>query len=96
MNKELEEAVTFLKKMSKEYRIFGDLDNPDFEDTDKIYNNLDAVLNYIDNSISVEAVKEKILELWQKCPRNSVDEFMITERDYKIEILKEILENEQH
>lgn len=60
MNKELEETIDFLKKMSKEYHIFGDLDNPDFEDTEKIYNNLDIVLNYIDNSISKQKVKDII------------------------------------
>lgn len=57
MNKELEKNITFLKDMIKEYKTFGDLHNPEFEDTEKIYKVLETVLNYIENSIPKEDVR---------------------------------------
>lgn len=47
MNKKLEETVEFLKQMLKEYKMFKDIQNEKFEDTDKIYKHLETVLNYI-------------------------------------------------
>ena len=34
----MEEDINYLDKMVKEYKQFGDLANPEFEDTDRIYN----------------------------------------------------------
>lgn len=48
MNKELEEAINFLEKMLKEYKTFGDLDNPEFEDTEKIYKQIETVLKELE------------------------------------------------
>lgn len=50
MTEEEKEAIKFLEKMSKEYQVFRDLDNPEFEDTEKIYKNINVVL---------EALKKK-------------------------------------
>lgn len=90
MNKELEEAIKLINIMIKtSNNIMSELRVDEVEA-------LNTVLNYINNSIPTEVVKEAILKLWQKCPKNSTDEFMITERDYKIEALQGLLKNEQH
>ena len=33
----IEEDIKFIEEIIKEYKTFGDLHNPDYEDTDKIY-----------------------------------------------------------
>ena len=38
------EDVNFIEEMIKEYRAFGDLYNPDFEDAEKIYKALENIL----------------------------------------------------
>ena len=43
----LEEDIKFIEKMIKEYKTFGDLHNPDFEDTDRIYKALENMLKRI-------------------------------------------------
>lgn len=43
---------------------------------------------YIDR----DKIENKIAELWIKCPKNSINEFMISERNNKIEVLQELLE----
>ena len=40
----MEEDINYLDKMVKEYKQFGDLANPEFEDTDRIYNALENLL----------------------------------------------------
>ena len=40
----IEEDVKFIKEMVKEYNTFGDLDNLDYEDTDKIYKAIENIL----------------------------------------------------
>ncbi len=41
---DLEKAIDFLEKIAKEYKTFGDLDNPEFEDGKKIYTSIKTVL----------------------------------------------------
>ena len=41
------EDIKFIEEMIKEYKIFGDLDNPDYEDTDRIYKALENMLKRI-------------------------------------------------
>ena len=43
----LEEDIKFIEEMIKEYKTFGDLHNPDFEDTDRIYKALENMLKRI-------------------------------------------------
>lgn len=38
------EEIEFIEKMIKEYKTFGDLDNPEFENTEKIYQVLENIL----------------------------------------------------
>lgn len=41
---EIEEDIKFVDEMVKEYNTFGDLDNPDYEDTDRIYKAIENIL----------------------------------------------------
>ena len=59
-DKKLEEAVIFLKKVAKEYKTYGDLDNPEFEDTKKIAESIEEVLQALKNSILKKKIKEII------------------------------------
>ena len=43
----IEEDIKFIKEMIEEYKTFGDLHNPDFEDTDRIYKALENMLKRI-------------------------------------------------
>ena len=45
----LEDAITHLKKIAKEYNIYGDLDNPEFEDIKKIPEAINIVLQELNN-----------------------------------------------
>lgn len=38
------EDIKFIDEMIKEYNTFGDLDNPDYEDTDRIYKTIENIL----------------------------------------------------
>ena len=78
MSKELEEAKKYLEQEIKVY--------------DKQHEINKILLNYIDNSIPKEVVVDKIAEQWIKCPKNSINEFAIVERNNKIEVLQELLE----
>lgn len=62
----IEKDVNFIEEMIKEYKTFGDLYNPDFEDTEKIYKALENILaerkqdkKYIKNlEISLKIIKK--------------------------------------
>ena len=58
---ELEESTIYLKKIAKEYKIYGDLDNPEFEDTKKIANAIETVLQALEKlqKHCKEMIKEK-------------------------------------
>lgn len=47
------------------------------------------------DSIPKSVVEKKMTELWIKCPKNSTNDFMITERNNKVEVLQELLEEEE-
>lgn len=40
-----EEIIQYLEKMEKEYKQFGDLQNPDYEDEDKIHKAIQGLLD---------------------------------------------------
>ena len=46
----LEEAIKYLKKISEEYKTYGDLDNPEFEDIKKIPETIETVLQVIEDT----------------------------------------------
>lgn len=41
---DIEKDIKFVDEMVKEYNTFGDLDNPDYEDTDRIYKAIENIL----------------------------------------------------
>ncbi len=45
----LEDAIIHLKNIEKEYNIYGDLDNSEFEDTKKIAKAINIVLQELNN-----------------------------------------------
>ena len=47
-DKELEEAIMHLNKIAKEYKTYGDLDNPEFEDIKKIPKSVETVLQALE------------------------------------------------
>ncbi len=58
----LEETIIFLIKVAKEYKTYGDLDNPEFEDTKKIAESIETVLRALQNSIPKDIIRQKINE----------------------------------
>ena len=84
---ELEEAIIFLMKIAKEYKIYGDLDNPEFEDIKKIPEAIQTVL---------KALKDKNKEIYKldkkfqyAVPDDIIDELYITK-----EKVKDMIKNE--
>lgn len=98
MNKELEEAIKTCNEIVKENKrtikiLKGTLKSKTEEEyLQEQIKSIETVLNYIDNSISKEVIEEKIVQQWIRCPKSSINEFMINERNSKIEILQELLE----
>ena len=56
----IEKDIKFIEKMIKEYKTFGDLHNPDYEDTERIYKALENILSAYRNSIPKQKVKNLI------------------------------------
>lgn len=79
MNKELEEAINRLKQ---DYELAKSEDSVDI---DVFTADLEAILNYIENSISKEVIKNKIEELKK-------EKYILSSRDAEIELLQELLE----
>lgn len=94
MNKELEEAKVLLSNLKNTTNTQEYVNN--FSTYDKA---IETVLNYIDNSISKEVIKEKIGELKSEYNRivNQTGELIDNLIDFqrissKIEVLQELLE----
>lgn len=93
MNKELEEAKQIVD--TKIWDLMNDICGEciiDNNERDTFQKAIETVLNYIENSISKETIKEKEKEINYR-----LNEIMITERDMyynlgKKEVLQEILE----
>ena len=62
------EDIKFIDEMIKEYNTFGDLDNTDYEDTDKIYKAIENILKKIKE---LEEENEKYKYLYQKALDNT-------------------------
>lgn len=82
------EDIKFIEEMIKEYKTFGDLHNPDYEDTDRIYKALENVLERIKeleeenailreaNNITKDLTKEVKIEDITQIMNKSYEEFM--------------------
>lgn len=51
----IEKDIEFLEKMVKKYKTFGDLDNPDYEETERIYKAIETVLAELERTKNVPA-----------------------------------------
>ena len=86
----LEEAIIFLMKIAKEYKTYGDLDNPEFEDIKKIPKAIQIVL---------KALKDKDKEIYKldkkfqyAIPDDIVDDLYVSKEkieNYKNKFIKE-------
>ena len=61
-DKELEEAIKYLMKVANEYKTYGDLDNPEFEDIEKIPKSTKTVLKALENKNTQIAFYKKLYE----------------------------------
>ena len=66
-DKELEEAIKHLKKIAKEYKTYGDLDNPEFEDIMKIPETIETVLQVLErlkqDNYRLDRENQKLFEI---------------------------------
>lgn len=77
----IEEDIKFIEEMIKEYKTFGDLHNPDYEDTDRIYKALENVLERIKElEEALLKVKDKNIKLFinskNSIPKQKVKEIL--------------------
>lgn len=89
----LEKDIKFIEKMIKEYKTFGDLHNPDYEDTERIYKALENILSAYRNSIPKQKVKNKIEEL-KNAKRETTRENWHYIYTIQLKILEELLKGE--
>lgn len=67
-----EEIIKYLYTMEKEYRRFGDLDNPDYEDSDKIHQAIQGLLDlYNKEKEKNKKLKEKLINA-NECIENEI------------------------
>lgn len=88
----IEKDIKFIEKMIKEYKTFGDLHNPDCEDTERIYKALENILSAYRNSIPKQKVKNRIKEN-KKLIDETYSEDIIQKLTDENEILEELLED---
>ena len=80
----IEEDIKFIEEMIKEYKTFGDLHNPDFEDTDRIYKALENMLKRIK-----ELENKYIIHLTDEQYRKLVDTIRKEEKEKKKQKIKD-------
>lgn len=66
------EDIKFIEEMIKEYKTFGDLHNPDFEDTDRIYKALENMLKRIKELEEENNKKQKYINMASEVVENSI------------------------
>ncbi len=81
----------FEKLKQDNYKL--DRENQLLFEIEEEHKKLNGELNVnLKNSIPKKKIEDKILQEWQKCPKNSINDFAIVERDNKIQVLQELLE----
>ena len=91
---DIEKDIKFIDEMIKEYNTFGDLDNTDYEDTDRIYKAIENILKRIQKL--EEENKKYIVQLTDEQYRNLVDTIkkeVKQEEFYKRQVYEELLED---
>lgn len=81
------EDIKFIEEMIKEYKTFGDLHNPDFEDTDRIYKALENMLKRIKE---LEQKNKHLKYLYDDCCKCLLDTIEKQKVKDKIEELDSI------
>ena len=89
------EDIKFIEEMIKEYKTFGDLHNPDYEDTDRIYQALENVLERIkeleeENKIILNSKIGIDLSYNNYIPKQKVKEILIEIQEEYNKLDKEI------
>ena len=106
-DKELEEVIKYIENIINATYITATLKDKDgdiieeglvnqqvIQDLLDLYNKEKQEKNYlIENSIPKKKIEDKILQEWQKCPKSSINDFAIVERNNKIQVLQELLED---
>ena len=93
----IEKDIKFIDEMVKEYSTFGDLDNPDYEDTERIYKAIEHILaERKQDKARIQELEEALLKVKDKnttlfitC-RNSIAKQKVKD---KIEHYKELQNN---
>ena len=64
---DIEKDIKFIDEMIKEYNTFGDLDNTDYEDTDKIYKAIENILaEQEQDKARIKELEEALLKVKNK------------------------------
>ena len=100
-DKELEEAIQELQEKIKALNTHiknyekSDCKTNIYLQLVKEKNAIKTVLQALENSIPKKKIEDKILQEWKKCPKNSINDFAIVERNNKIQVLQELLEDKE-
>ena len=81
----IEEDIKFIEEMIKEYKTFGDLHNPDYEDTDRIYKALENMLKRIKELEQKNGYLKYLYDDCCKCLLDTIEKQKVKD---KIEELK--------
>ena len=87
----IEEDIKFIEEMTKEYKTFGDLHNPDYEDTDRIYKALENMLKRIkelENKYIIHLTDEQYRKLVDTIRKEEKEKLKQKIKDKKREIQK--------
>lgn len=87
----IEEDTKFIEEMIKEYKTFGDLHNPDYEDTDRIYKALENMLKRIkelENKYIIHLTDEQYRKLVDTIRKEEKEKLKQKIKDKKREIQK--------
>ena len=87
----IEEDIKFIEEMIKEYKTFGDLHNPDYEDTDRIYKALENMLKRIkelENKYIIHLTDEQYRKLVDTIRKEEKEKLRQKIKDKKREIQK--------
>ena len=87
----IEEDIKFIEEMIKEYKTFGDLHNPDYEDTDRIYKALENMLKRIkelENKYIIHLTDEQYRKLVDTIRKEEKEKLKQKIKDKKREIQK--------
>ena len=87
----IEEDIKFIEEMIKEYKTFGDLHNPDYEDTDRIYKALENMLKRIkelENKYIIHLTDEQYRKLVDTIRKEEKEKLKQKIKDKKREVQK--------